>query len=245
MQLRSNNLKEMILHCRKALKNYGDVVETNMWQGRADVPPFLEILNLNAIAPMVDSLDALQELTEAVQPWAATHFEERVCGKPLNPPPSHNQWLKRTDEYLSSEKFSHSYPERLWPKSLIPDGIRFKTADLYDAAELLKKDPTTRQCYVPMYFPEDLTAANQGERVPCTLGWHFIIRNNKMHCLYPMRSCDALRHFHNDIYFANRLALWIAEQSDLDVQMGNISFSCTSFHCFENDMYMLKQSVGE
>ena len=86
MQLRSNNLKEMILHCRKALKNYGDVVETNMWQGRTDVPPFLEILNLNAIAPMVDSLDVPQELTGATQPWAATHFEERVGGEPLNPP---------------------------------------------------------------------------------------------------------------------------------------------------------------
>jgi thymidylate synthase len=94
-----------------------------------------------------------------------------------------------------------------------------------------------------MFFPEDLSAANKNKRIPCTLGWHFLVRDNKMHCQYPMRSCDALRHFHNDLYFANLLVLWMIEQVGVDLEPGAILFSATSFHCFENDVYALNKSL--
>jgi len=177
-------------------------------------------------------------------PWADEHFEERVCGMPLNPPPSHTKWLTKTDEFFSDKvKFSHSYPERFWSKGL-HTGIRFDIADLGTLVELLKNQPDTRQAYLPMFFPEDLSAAVQGERIPCSLGWHFIVRNGKLHCTYTMRSCDAVRHFHNDIYFANRLSLYIKEATGLDVEMGNLLFISTSLHCFENDRYALKKLIG-
>jgi thymidylate synthase len=245
MQLRANNLREAINKARKALHLYGQPVTTINWQGKIRGFKFIELLNLNLLVPMQSHIDHLKLQTEATE-WAVKHFEERVGGKPLNPPPSHSTWSVKARDYLEGNKFSHSYPERLWPKTLMPDGIRFKTADLNDAINLLKKDPTTRQCYIPIYFPEDLTAANEGQRVPCTLGWHFIVRDNKMHCFYPMRSCDALRHFHNDLYLANRLGIYIKEKAGLaDIEMGNLSFSCTSFHCFENDRYALKKSIIE
>jgi len=182
---------------------------------------------------------------EASQPWADVHFRERVGGEPLNPPPSHTMWLKDTEKYMSGANdtaFSHSYPERMWAPSV--DGIRFKTGNLGDAVELLKKDSTTRQCYVPMWFPEDIVAANAGERVPCSFGWHFLERGGQLHCSYHMRSCDVVRHLHNDLYFANRLTMWMIEQSGMDVKPGYLHFSSTSLHCFANDRFALRRLSG-
>jgi thymidylate synthase len=243
MQIRAKNLKEGINNCRHALALYGKTVTTENWQGDKSPFKFIEIVNLNLECVMEKSKEKLQDLCEPFLPWADEHFEERVGGVALNPPPTHTKWLSKTEEYLESDsKFSHSYPERLWSKGL-HKGIRYEIADLSDAVELLKKDLHTRQCYIPMFFPEDLSAANENKRIPCTLGWHFLVRDNKMHCQYPMRSCDALRHFHNDLYFANLLVLWMIEQVGVDLEPGAILFSATSFHCFENDVYALNKSI--
>ncbi len=244
MQVRAKDIKYGILRARETLYHYGSIVKTNNWQGDAAPFDFLEILNLNIEMPMCKDLEELTKQTQPFLPWASDHFDERVGGLPLNPPPSHTNWLKDTEDYMEDEKFSHSYPERMWSKGL-HKGIRFDIGDLNDAVTLLKNDLHTRQCYIPIFFPEDLSAAKDNKRIPCTLGWHLIVRDNKMHCHYPMRSCDAIRHFHNDIYFANRLVMWMIDQIGKDLEPGAIMFSSTSFHCFNNDKYALGKSIGE
>lgn len=228
---------------RQDLLSFGRDFESKNWQGKEAPPPFIELINVSFHAMMEPTIELAQKATNANQPWADLHFDERVSGEPLNPPPSHVKWNIKTEEYLSGEKFSHSYPERIWPKSLMPNGIRFATADLNDLVELIKSDSTTRQAYLPIFYPEDLSAARMNERVPCTLGWHFMIRDNLMHCHYPIRSCDAVRHFHNDVYFANRLTLWIIEQTGLNVKPGELFMNITSFHCFKNDVYALQKLI--
>jgi len=234
------NTSDAIFNLRAALLSRGYLITTQSWQGKEAPPEFKEFLHADIIFDMPDNVQEAREQTGATQPWADEHWAERVCGKPLNPPPSHVNWNTKTDEYLSGEKFSHSYPERLWSKDL-HTGIRYDVADLNTAVELLKKEPDTRQCYIPFFFPEDLTAAVQGERVPCSFGWHFMLRNGKLHCSYHMRSCDAVRHFHNDIYFAIRLCMWLIEKADLPAIPGTLHFSATSFHCFSNDDYTLRK----
>jgi thymidylate synthase len=128
------------------------------------------------------------------------------------------------------------------------DGIRFKTADLSSLVRLLNQDRYTRQAYLPIWFPEDLSAALLNERVPCTLGWHFMVRNHdgvdRLHLMYPMRSTDAVRHFHNDVYMANALALWVIDQLDgPSVEPGELTMTMSSFHCFENDRYALGLAI--
>lgn len=239
----AENLGEGLYKLRRLLLESGYSIQTASWQGTKEPPTFLEILHADLVAKMSDDPKDASKICQATQPWADTHFEERVGGQPLNPPPSHVMWLKDTDNYLSGQAFSHSYPERMWaPK--VP-GIRFQTGNLGDAVELLKKDRTTRQCYVPMWFPEDIIAANQGERVPCSFGWHFLVRNNELHCSYHMRACDVVRHLHNDLYFANRLCLWLNKQADLHCEMGYLHFSSTSLHCFLDDKYMLNNMIKQ
>lgn len=234
-------LGEGLRKLRHLLLHQGYEIQTETWQG-TDLPPvFLEILHADLVAKMHVNRKDASDSVNATQPWADVHMDERLGGIPLNPPPSHTMWLKDTDKYLTDEAFSHSYPERMWAPSM--DGIRFKTGNLADAVSLLKKDPTTRQCYIPMWFPEDIIAANKGERVPCSFGWHMMLRGGELHCSYHMRSCDVVRHLHNDLYFANRLTSYLIEQAGLDAVPGYLHFSSTSLHCFANDRFALEQLI--
>ena len=54
-----------------------------------------------------------------------------------------------------------------------------------------------------------------------------------------------MRHLHNDLYFANRLCLWLIEQSGIDAVPGTMHFSASSLHCFVVDKYGLDQLVNE
>jgi len=199
----------------------------------------IEVLNATLQAQMPEDEEELVEQTKPhLLDWCREHFLERVSGEPLNPPPSHARWLPGTDKFLSGDKFSHSYPEHFWPKGLCT-GIRFEVGDLGTLVELLKQEPDTRQAVLPMFYPEDLTAAVLHHRVPCSLYWHFMARDNRLHCWYDLRSCDAHRHFAHDIYLAVRLAQWVRDQALPDMLMGNLYFRAHSFHAFENDRYGL------
>lgn len=188
-------------------------------------------------------------------PWAEDHFKERVGGEPLNPPPSEAWWpfnRNRNVEHKHGEIFSHTYPERFWPRfagaesrlddELILRGIRYDYGDLLDVVKLLERDPLTRQAYLPIWFPED-TGAVEGQRVPCTLGYHFMIRNNRATVVYYMRSCDALRHLKDDAYMAARLLQWVTgklRENGIDVHAHTLLMHISSLHIFKGDKPLVK-----
>jgi hypothetical protein len=182
-------------------------------------------------------------------PWAADHFEERVGGQPLNPGNEWKNWpwSLSADNFRTEDKqFSHTYMERYWPKYANHDdiepymGIRYDYGDLSDCVEHLFQNPETRQAYLPVWFPED-TGVVHGERVPCTLGYHFIYRMGFLHMTYYIRSCDFVRHFRDDLYLSLALQLWVLDQvrdqseAWMGARPGTFVFHCVSMHCFEND----------
>lgn len=232
---------DAIKYLRNLVVKKGKVIKSNSWQGDKPLDDMVEWLNVSV--PIDMDCDYKAECNPTL-PWADEHFEERVGGIPLNPPPSHTKWARTTSEYFSDDdKFSHTYPERFWPKELMPNGIRFKTGDLDTLIELLRKDPTTRQAYLPIWFPEDLEAANEGERVPCTIGYHFIIRDNKLYCYYLIRSCDIARHLKNDIYLSIKLADYIKNKLNNDIILGTLTFAVISLHCFKNDINLIEKGI--
>jgi len=124
-------------------------------------------------------------------------------------------------------------------------GIRHEYGDLGNVVELLTQEPDTRQAYLPIWFPEDTGTAHMG-RKPCTLGYHFIVRNNKLDIVYYIRSCDFFRHFRDDVYLTVRLALWVIEQCRKanptawdGIIPGDFLMKITSLHMFIGD-YQLK-----
>lgn len=141
-------------------------------------------------------------------------------------------------------RFTHTYMSRYWPRFDTGErlrGMMYEAGDLNDLVNLLQHEPLTRQAYLPVWFPED-TGVLHGGRVPCTLGYHFILRDNRLHVTYYIRSCDFLRHFRDDIYMTARLVLWLLEQLSgawEDVKPGVLTFHCVSMHMFAADRIAL------
>lgn len=200
--------------------------------------------------------DDARKLIQPDLPWADDHFAERVSGIPHNPPPSAASWpyaVRGHVDHTHGGQFDHTYPERFWSKFanvestrpngrqvFVPhNGIRFEYGDLMDLVALLARSPLTRQAYLPVWFPED-TGAVSGQRVPCTLGYHFMIRNGRLTCRYYLRSCDVYRHMVNDVYFAVRLTQWICGKLNglfeaEPVVPGDLVMHISSLHAFVAD----------
>jgi len=195
-------------------------------------------------------------------PWAEAHFQERVGGKAINPGVEHANWpyhANGADLHLKNEKYDHNYMERFWPTGLKFEpmvfngksgqrfrGYRFPVGDLQDVAEQLLDNPGTRQAYLPIFFPED-TGAVDNQRVPCTLGYHFIIRNSELHLQYNMRSCEIYRHFTNDVYMAVRLAQWmrdcIVSMGGPFYTLGQLTLHAVSLHGFVGDKHKIEEFI--
>lgn len=220
--------------------------------------PLMHTRELRYVGFSVSIPDTREELADLVNPnlpWAEDHFQERVSGQPLNPPPSNEWWpfAQRGNEvHKKEEKFSHTYPERFWPRVAgerferteqpINHGIRFDYGDYDTLLALLTNEPKTRQAYLPIWFPEDLDAAWEGERVPCTLGYHFMSDpGGKLNLWYPMRSCDFLRFMPDDVYMAGRLLQHTVLSTGELFQIGTLHMDIASLHAFQGDTYRLER----
>jgi len=221
------------------LLNSAPPVKTERWQGVAVNTDTFELRNVNFEVPL-KTLD-LQHWRDDIgpsTPWADDHFLERIGGEPLNPGVQWAFWpWGNSASKFKSERFNHSYMERLWPKyarrtddGKLPIrahrgmprkyptmdnrpkfGIAHGYGDLQDLVELLIDEPYTRQAWIPLFFPED-TGKSDGGRKVCTLGYQIIVRDGRAHIWYPLRSCDFIRHFRDDCYLAIRLLFWIMEK---------------------------------
>ena len=257
---------------KERLHDCGFEVKTEKWQSVSAPDNMWEILNHSFQFFIPETLSDLVSEVRPNLPWADEHFEERVCGFPHNPPPSHVRWpfaQKNNEQFGGTTKFSHTYPERIWPKHAgalttpLEDlkqkiskegnpyplkGIRYNYGDFSDVVDLLHKEPFTRQAFLPIWFPED-TGSVHGERVPCTIGYHFIRRGDNMHVVYFIRSCDFVRHFRDDIYMACRKVYWLLENLRKKepnvwkkVKPGYFAMHITSLHCFSKEKGILKLS---
>lgn len=234
MQQIFSNLSQGINYAKSCLKQYGQEININSWQGIKSPAKMFEVDNVYFRACMPQTPIALEEQVKPDMPWAEDHFKERVGGIPLNPGEQYKNWPGYKNKefndrnFRPQEKFTHTYMERYWPKVAgIPEyssgsfksqhngehnrGIRYEYGDLDDVIMLLYKDPYTRQAYLPVWFPED-TGVLHGGRVPCTIGYHFMRKGDDLNVHYQIRACDYIRHFRNDIYLTVRLAQWVLDR---------------------------------
>lgn len=228
-----------------------------------------ELLNVSFSVPIPPTPGSLAEAVRPNLPWAEDQFKERVGGFALNPGNTYDKWPFWTNSANDAFKagdgqFSHTYMERFWPRRAgsVPTkwighrGVRFRYGDYSDLLVLLSREPYTRQAYLPIFFPED-TGAHHGERIPCTLGYHLILRDDRLHLVYYIRSCDFMRHFRDDVYMAGRLAQHTIQTLSLDhldtmtgqlwkaVKPGTLTMHITSFHIFEPDVRSLRRQREE
>ena len=220
-----------------------------------------ELLNVTLMYQMPQTVGGAQKHIKPDLPWSEKHFQERIGGKPINPGVEHANWpyhAGQVELHQHGGKYDHNYMERMWPKELHHEmfdaqfqgshwefsGYRFEVGDLNDVVTQLASEPGTRQAYLPIWFPED-TGATAGQRVPCSLGYHFIFRDGQLHVQYNLRSCEIYRHFTNDIYMAVRLGQWVAEQLALthgfDISLGQLTTHIVSLHGFVGDTARIEE----
>lgn len=255
-----------------AMKSQSRLVVTERWQAQdvnATMCEFLHYQFRMALTAGTD-IDEWQKLINANYPWAEDHFKERVCGWPLNPGIewANWPWANKADKSRSKGgMFNHNYMERFWPKfadayhpTTTPQefeewmtnvgqepmmGLRHEYGDLGEMIQMLAEEPSTRQAYLPIWFPEDTSYANKG-RKPCTLGYHFILRNGRLDITYHIRSCDFYRHFDDDVYMAVRLAIHVLQSCRIinpnvwnHVRLGELVMNITSLHMFLSDYQLM------
>jgi len=229
-----------------------DGVDTGHWQSLKNVPHTrtLELPHTTIYVPIKATRGSWASFMHPNLPWAEDHFQERIGG-PANPGEQFKNWpwyKGGVEDHKPNGKFSHTYMERFWP-SRDEDGnrrhgIRYKLGDLENLMHLLAREPHTRQAYLPIWFPEDIYAASvDHQRVPCTLGYHFLVRQERMHCFYPMRSVDFVRYLRDDLYMAGRLVQHLCKGVEgffeKGIKPGILTLFASSLHVFEADLSKL------
>lgn len=222
---------------------HGVPIQRSTWQGTTAPSPAYELRNVVLEFPVPDSLCQWQDACQPDLPWAEEHFQERVSGSPMNPTPSYVRWpwhsQQEAERFIRDHgRFDHTYPERYWPKNA-GDNYQGYFGDAKDVVRLLRKDHWTRQAYLPVWFPEDTGAVN-GQRVPCSLGYHFIRNGSQLDCSYFLRSCDLTRHYKNDVYLTGRLMQWMVEQvqaKDGLPYAGTLTMFISNLHLFTQDKW--------
>ena len=225
------------------------VYDRGEWQAQKNLPPEQRTRELTQVVlnmRMDPTIDRVQQFVEPNLPWAEDHFQERVSGVPHNPPPSVKWWPYAQSghaAHTNDARFSHTYPERFWPRAIMPQyGIRFRPGDLNDVVQVLKNNERSRQAFLPVWFPEDIAAAVEGQRVPCTIGYHFLVTDDGLNITYQIRSCDYTRHFRDDVYMAIRLAQWMSDALSFydlglaKLKLGWLQMVIGSFHIFDGDV---------
>lgn len=248
-------ISQAIRNSFEDLKNYGEIARSQKWQA-IDTPDDLwEVINQYIKMDMPETIEELGKECRADLPWAEDHFQERIdpnCNH--NPGYQYQNWpyykvnTEDNDSKFRKEGenyFSHTYMERFWPdKSIKGTGkMAYNYGDFADTIEKLKKDNGTRQAFFAIWHPQD--QADDGVRLPCTIGYHFLIRNGKLHIAYLIRSCDIMRHFKNDIYMTVRLAQYVRDQVDPNLQLGQMNMWIGSLHCWNVEKALLEHKIKE
>lgn len=153
--------------------------------------------------------------------WLKKEFMERIAFSPVNPGEA---WKLRKDvfeKFLHEGKFSYTYSER------INDQIYFAYIELL-------RNPNSRQIIVQVFNAEkDMLNLGGLARIPCSLNYQLMIREDKLDIIYNMRSCDISTHFCNDIWLADEFRNYIAGL--IHAERGKFFMNIASLHIFKKD----------
>jgi len=220
------NCQEAFSEIKRDLVEMGIRIHPQTYQDKyvGDNPEFdtmeLQDYIYSIINPVVGDIPGV------VQPYADEEWLDRcigIGGVPLNPGSS---WASRKDVWQQfmdkNGKFAYTYPERFAAYNQVREVI-----------DVLKADPDSRQGFISVWRPSDVSRLGGISRVPCTLGYQVQIRRDRVNLTYLQRSCDFATHMANDVFFAIRLQEYLAEQ--LHREKGKFTHWVGSLHIFRKD----------
>jgi len=219
--------REAYYEIRRDLLEVGEWVQGFSYQDKiVENDPQFDFMELHPyVYTITDTSDTgvVGDLLELDWAWIQREHQERMIGG-LNPGQA---WKLRDDvwgEFLETNcRFSYTYSER------------FGTGDqIHAIIRELQRHPHSRQAIVSVYRSDlDLPNVGGSARIPCSMFYQFMVRNNKLDLYYVMRSCDFFTHFPYDMILAINLQNHVA--SCLNQDLGPFTHMITSLHAFRKD----------
>jgi len=163
--------------------------------------------------------------------YCEQEFKDRLC-ECLNPGESYKLRPDVWKPFLNADglngRFDYTYSERI-------GGTR-----VGHIIRTLSNDSGSRQAFLPIFWQTDMIFTGGAQRIPCSLGYQFNIRQGKLHLTYLQRSCDFVTHWANDVYMAWKMLEFVAEQ--LQVPVGYFHHMIISFHIYKTDVERFQEA---
>lgn len=232
------DLDSAILEIRRDLTRALPQPVTGVQQDRDRALIAREALNYSYSLPLSETLvhdpDQFRRLMLVLHPnrseqeiqlwfdWMGSEFQARSFGTAQN-----------TRIAMLGHPLEEAFREGFIPSYLYSHRLRM-AGGLKAIAEILNDNPSSRRAYLPVFHPEDTMRGAMDTRVPCSLGFHFMIRRDgqisRLHTTYYMRSCDFDTFWLTDLILASRMAERVRLMVDLPLVLGNIVHDIVSFH---------------
>jgi thymidylate synthase len=192
----------------------------------ADDPRYqtIELIGYAYSLTRFDQLNQMLYYMGSNKQWAGTEFDERYSRTAYDPNPG-MAWTLHEDkwaQFIRDGKFAYSYAER-W---------QYQIPYIVDE---LRRRPNSRQVVMTMYdVHQDLMNWGGRDRVPCSISYQFVRRDDGLTLIYNQRSCDFMQFFATDVYITCRLLLEIADL--LNIKPTRFVHFLGSIHAFAKDL---------
>lgn len=230
------NCYELLSEMLREVFEMGHEVQTDTYQNKIikGNPDFLtkEIINYSYCLESLDMENYLYLADPRMSSYVKAELLDRTDNRGSNPG---NSWKMREDvwtQFLDKEgRFDYTYSERL-------------AKQLYTVFMELNERPYSRQAILSIWDPKiDVENLGGKKRVPCSLHYQFLFRNDQLHIIYTMRSCDVMTHFGVDVALAWHLKEYMASQ--LNLKPGFLYHNIASLHSYKKDWPKLKQCIED
>ena len=220
------NCKEALSEIERDIAEMGIMVHPHSMQNKIvkDDENFSTLEVQNYSFTILDSSDK-DEIVPNLE-WCKAEFTERIANwdnknvERLNPGQAWTLRKEIWNEFLVDGKFCYSYNE------LVTDHEQLKLI-----INELKENPDTRQAILILHG-RDQKYHMRKKRIPCSVFYHFMIREGGLDIIYAMRSCDYDTHFANDIWHACEIRNFVASQVGIKPRLFHMNIS--SLHRYKN-----------
>jgi len=215
------NCKEAITDIGRELKKCATTVHTQTYQNKVvEADPNFETKEIEAFSFTIINAEDRSEMPNVHVRWCIEEFKERISREPVNPGEAWKIRKELWSEFLVDGKFDYTYSERMYNQ-------------IQSTIEELSKHPETRQAIIQVHNRIVDSERMGKQRIPCSMFYQFLKRDNKLDVIYVMRSSDFITHFQNDIWQASQLRDHIA--MNLGIKPGKFIMFVSSLHIYKKD----------
>lgn len=232
---------DMIREMDRELKVSGITVPVKHYQNQeltGENQNTKELIGVNFVItkPWLQKREMLEFLfkdeAQRIEDYCKQEILDRIDRRGLNPGNSYKIRMDLWQKLMSkkeNDKFDYTYSER----------INY-SRQLDNAIAALKDDEHSRRAMIMIFKPEDTTESSGFQtRIPCSVSYQFLIRNNKLMVLYYIRSNDYFKHFAIDIWLTQAIQeyMWTQLQDTYPgLKIGPLNYYAGSFHAYHEDL---------